>query len=265
MTRRAPRDLLGWLFLAPLAVVVLFVGAVLAALGLRLPPQELWAALGSGETLYAVRLSLATSLIALAGAGAVALPAAYALARREIPGTTLIDTLLDLPLVMPPLVAGMGLLFLFGRRVLGEPLAAIGVEVLFSPAGVVVAQGFVATTVLLRAARAAFDAVERRFGEVAATLRAGPWEVFVSVDLRLAAPGILAGMVLAWARAIAEFGATLMLAGATRFHTETLPMAVYLNIATGETDVAVACAMILLGVAFVLLLALRVLRVPVRG
>ncbi|PWC42412.1 ABC transporter [Azospirillum sp. TSO22-1] len=245
------------LFAPPLAVVVILVLGVLLALGARLSPEELWAALLAPETLFALRLSLLTSLAALGMAAALGVPAGWLLARRSFPGKAAVDTLLDLPLVMPPLVAGLGLLFLFGRRLLGEPLVQLGLEILFSPLGVVVAQGFVATLVLLRAAKAAFLAVDPRMVEVAGTLRAAPWDVFRSVELPLAAPGLAAGAVLAWARAVGEFGATLMLAGATRFHTETLPVAVFLNIATGETGVAVACALVLLAVAFVLLLAIR--------
>lgn len=253
-----PLDLL---FALPLVVVVLAVVGVLVALGARLAPDDLWVALTSAETLFALRLTLITSLAGLAGAAVLGIPAGYLLARRRFPGRVLVDTLLDLPLVMPPLVTGVGLLFLFGRRMLGEPLTRLGIDILFSPLGVVVAQGFVAATVLLRASKAAFQSVDPRMAEAAATLRASPWDVFRSVELPLAVPGLAAGAVLAWARAVGEFGATLMLAGATRFHTETLPVAVFLNIATGETGVAVACALLLLAVAFLLLLALRMMKV----
>jgi molybdate transport system permease protein len=244
----------------PLLAVALLIAGVLAALAARLPPDRLAQVLLSDETLAALRLSLASSLTALGVAALLAVPSAYLLARRRIPARGLVETLLDLPMMMPPLVAGLGLLFLFGRRGLGEPLAALGVDVLFTPLGVVVAQGFVATTVLIRTGAAAFRAVDPRAAEVAATLRAAPWDVFWSIELPLALPGLLAGAVVAWARALGEFGATLILAGATRFKTETLPIAVYLNIATGETEIAVACALILLAVAFTLLLALRLLR-----
>lgn len=253
-----PLRRVGGLFsVLPLAATVLLVLGVLLALAIRLSPGELWMALSAAETLFALRLSLLTSLAALGMAAALGVPAGWLLARRSFPGRAAVDALLDLPLVMPPLVAGIGLLFLFGRRMLGEPLARLGIEILFSPLGVIVAQGFVATLVLLRAAKGAFLAVDPRMAEVASTLRASPWNVFVSVELPLAAPGLAAGAMLAWARAVGEFGATLILAGATRHRTETLPVAVFLNIATGETGVAVACALMLLAVTFVLLLAIR--------
>lgn len=257
--RRRSGDRLGALLVLPLAVMVLMVVGVVVALVLRLTPAELWAALSSAETLTSLRLSLWTSLAALAVALVLAVPAAYLMARREFPGRLVLDTLLDIPLVMPPLVAGLGLLFLFGHRMLGEPLAMLGLSLLFSPLGVVLAQSFIAATVLLRTAKAAFESVDPGYGAVAATLGLPPWQVFWRINLPLAARGIASGAVLAWARALGEFGATLMVAGANRPQTETLPMAVYLNIATGETGVAVACALILLVVAFGLLLGMRAL------
>lgn len=258
---RRPEAFDALLFL-PLVIIVLMVTGMLVALASRLAPDALWTALVSAETRFALRLSLLTALAALGVGLGLALPAAYLMARRDFPGKVLVDTLLDLPLVLPPLVVGISLLFLFGRHRLGAPLAQFGIEILFSPVGVVVAQSFLTTPLLLRTAKAAFVAVDSRFAEVAGTLRATPWDVFWSVELPLAAPGIAAGAVLAWARALGEFGATLMLAGATRFHTETLPMAIFLNIATGETEIAVACALILLAIAFVLLLVLRLLPLP---
>lgn len=245
------------LLVLPLALIAVMIVGVLGALALRLRMGELAAAVTAPETLFALRLSLLTSAAALAIALLLGLPAAYLMARRRFPGRALLDTLLDVPLVMPPLVAGLGLLFLFGRPMLGGPLATLGIELLFSPAGVVLALAFIATTVVLRSAMAAFRAVDPGYGAAARTLGAGSWEVFWRIDLPLAARGIAAGAVLAWARALGEFGATLMVAGATRFHTETLPMAVFLNIATGETGVAIACALILLAVALLMLLAMR--------
>jgi len=244
----------------PLGFVLTAILGVLGALASRLPWGDLGSVLMAHETLFALRLSFVSSLISLAIALILALPSARFLVGRRFRGRRLLETFLDLPMIMPPLVAGIGLLYLFGRKGLGGPLADIGIDVLFSPVGVVVAQSFAATTVLIRACSAAFEGVDRRLVEVAATLRADPWDVFWSVELPAALPGIAAGLIIAWSRALGEFGATLILAGATRLRTETLPIAVYLNITTGDTDVAVACAMILLATAFLLLLALRSLR-----
>jgi molybdate transport system permease protein len=233
------------LLVGPTIYAALIVGVV-AALAGRLPFSVLWAALASQEAQAALRLSLWTSVAALAVAAVIALPGGLALARFDFPGKGVLSAVLEAPLFMPPLAAGVGLLFLFGPRMLGDSLARWGIELLFTPAGVVTAQSFAAVATLLPAARGAFAAVDRRYAETAATLRASPWDAFWSVEARLALPGLAAGAVSAWGRAISEFGATLMLAGAARGRTETLPMATFLNIATGETATAVACAMILL-------------------
>lgn len=251
--------LIGRIALAlPLVLFVALNLGIVTRLGGRLTMPELLAAATAEETLFALRLTLATSLIALALAAMVALPGGYLLARYEFRGKMAVEAVLDLPLFMPPLVAGLGLLFLFGRRGgPGSALAEWGIDVLFSPAGVVVAQWFIATAILIPAARGAFESVDRRLVEAAATLRAGPWSAFWSVEVPLASHGLAAAALLAWARATSEFGATLMLAGATRTRTETLPMAVYLNIATGDLPVAVACGLILLAVAAASLALLR--------
>lgn len=259
MKRRPGIGVFDLILVLPLVLIALVVALVIVALAVRLTPDRLIAALTADEMIFALRLTLETSLTSLAIALALGVPAAYFLARRHLPGMALIDTLLDLPLAMPPLVAGVGLLFLFGRASPLPPLARIGAVFLFSPAGIILAQSFVATAVILRSAKAAFRAVDPGYRAVATSLGGPPAAVFATVDLPLAASGIAAGAVLAWARTLGEFGATLMVAGATQLRTETLPMAIYLNIATGETEVAVAAALVLIVVAFVLLIAMRAL------
>ncbi|MDJ0932463.1 hypothetical protein [Breoghania sp.] len=227
----APLDLV---LALPLAIVALAILGVLLGLGARPAPAELLAALREPETLFALRLSLTTLLISLVIAILFGVPSAYLLARRKWRGMALIDTLLDLPLVMPPLVANIGLLFVIGRNSPVPPLARLGAEApVFS-------------------GRYRPGADIRGHHPRAEERKGGVWggrsglsgccrhaRAFVcprssfSVDLPLAAGGITAGIVLAWARALGEFGATLMVAGATRMHTETLPMALFLNIATG--------------------------------
>ncbi|MCF1503701.1 ABC transporter permease [Afifella sp. H1R] len=262
MNGRAPRlpIPLDVLLAVPLLIIAAAIGLVILGLGARLTPHELARALSEPETLFALRLSFSTSLISLALSLLLGVPAAYLLARRRFRGMALVDTLLDLPLVMPPLVAGLGLLFVIGRASPLPPLAEIGAVFLFSPAGIVLAQTFIATTIIVRSAKAAFEAVDPGYRDVAGTLGLRPARVFFAIDLPLAAGGIVSGAILAWARALGEFGATLMVAGATRFRTETLPMAIYLNMATGEVEVAVACALVLLVTAFALLLMMRGLK-----
>lgn len=243
----------------PLLLVALAVAGVITALVLRVPLEALMAAVASREVAFAVWLSLKSSVLALGIALVLGVPAAWVLARCRLPGQALIDTLLDIPLVMPPLVAGVGLLLMLSRSMLGAPLARLGFDLLFSPVGIVVAQAFIALPLVIRSGRAAFAAIDPGMAQMAATLGARPADIWVCVELPLAARGIAAGAVMAWSRALGEFGATLMVAGATRLRTETLPLAVYLNMATGDIDMAVACALVLMALAAVLLVLLRLL------
>jgi len=251
--------MLRYIIWIPLVVVTLLVCSVLAALLFHVSPGDVWQALGSSETRFALRLSLATSVAAVALSLCLGVPSGYVLARRRFPAQALLDTLLDLPLVMTPLVAGIGILFLFGRDWLGGTLAELGVRLVFTPLGAVLAQTFIAVPIVIRSSRAAFEGVNRRFELAGQTLGLSAPEIFVRITLPLAWQGILTGAILAWARALGEFGATLMVAGATRFKTATLPVSVYLNISSGELGAAIACAWILLALGFVLLLAVKLL------
>ena len=247
------------LFSLPLMLFTLLVFGVLFALASQLSFGELQASVFSSETLFALRFSLAVSLAALAFALVIGIPSAYFMARNDFFGKGLLDTLLDVPLVMPPLVAGVGLLFLFGRGMLGSPLADLGIDLVLSPYGAVVAQTYVATPIVMQNSKAAFESVDRGYEAMAMTLGLTPLKIFFRVNLPLAGRTIVSGAILAWARAIGEFGATLMVAGATRFRTETLPIAVYLNISSGEIGIALSCALVMVATAFVLLLLLRFL------
>ena len=245
------------LLVVPLVVFGLFVIGVVAALITEVSGSELLAALTTAETFFALRLSIMVSLAAITCAVVIGIPAAYFLARKSFPGKGFIDTCLDVPLVMPPLIAGVGLLFLLGKGNLGGPLAEMGLNLIFSPWGAVVAQTFIATPIVIRSSKAAFESIDPGYEETAATLGLTPLKVFLKINLPLAGRSTLSGIILAWARAVGEFGATLMVAGATRLHTETLPIAVYLNISSGELGIAVACALMLIVTAFVLLLVMR--------
>ncbi|MBU2550763.1 MAG: ABC transporter permease [Proteobacteria bacterium] len=241
----------------PLLFFSLLAAGVIAALLTRVSWPELSGAFGHPETRYALGFSLVVSAGAMAVAVSIGAPSAYFLARQGFPGKGVLETLLDLPLVMPPLVAGVGLLFLFGRDLLGGPLARVGIHLILTPWGAVAAQAFIATPIVIRAARTAFESVDPGYEETARTLGLKPLTIFLRVNLPLAGRGIVSGLILAWARAMGEFGATLMVAGATRFRTESLPIAVYLNLSSGEVGIAVSCALVLLGAAFVMLLAAR--------
>ncbi len=245
------------LFLLPLSALSIFTASVLFALFFRLSPAEIIAALASEETRFALFLSLTTSLVSISLALLLSVPAGYFLARVHFPGKALLDTFLDLPLVITPLVAGVGLLFLFGQDMLGGHLGKWGIHILFTPWGAVLAQTFVACPIVMRSSRAAFERMGPRYEWAAATLGLRPFPVFFRISLPLARQGILAGTILGWTRAMGEFGATLMVAGAIRFKTETLPIAVYLNISSGELGTALACAWVLIAAGFILLLTLR--------
>jgi molybdate transport system permease protein len=233
---------------AATALALVFLALPLAALFLRVPPGDLLDAARSGVFRDALVVSLKTSLIAHAAVLAVGTPAGYVLARRRFRGRALVLSLVELPLVLPPAVAGVALLATFGRyQLLGGTLHALGIEVGFTQAAVVLAVAFVESPFYLRGAIAAFEALDADLLAAARTLGAGPGRVFVRVALPLAAGGLGAASALALARGLGEFGATIVFAGSLRGVTQTLPLAIY---AQFEADFDVALA---IGVLFVLL------------
>src|SRR5262249_50328503 len=190
---------------------------------------------------------------------ALGLPAAYLLARYRFRGREWLDTLADLPMTIPPVVAGVGLLMAFGRAgLIGHRLEALGVRLAFSTLAVVLAQAVLAMPFFFKAARAGFQAVEPEMEQIALTLGATRWTAFWHVTLPLARPALLAGLTLTWARAMSEFGATLMFAGNLPGRTQTLPLAVY---SAMEMDLRPAKALSILLVA----VALAVLTLLGRG
>ena len=233
---------------------------VLFALATQTTPGDMVTALLSPETLFALRLSLVVSLTAVALSLIIGLPTAYLLAQSRFPGKFFIEIFLDLPLVMTPLVAGMGLLFLFGPELLGDAAVSAGLDILFSPSGAVAAQTFIATPIIIRNCKTAFEEQDYHYAWAGQNIGLSPFQIFVYITLPMIGHEITSSAILAWTRAMGEFGATLMVAGATRFKTETLPVAVYLNITSGETGIAVACAWLLILMGFFLLLLLKALQ-----
>lgn len=206
----------------------------------------------------ALTLSLVTTAVAMLVIVGLGTPLAYLLARRRFPGRWLVDTLVDLPIVLPPAVAGIALLMAFGRRgVLGGPLADLGITIPFTGVAVVLAQVFVAAPFFIRAARSGFDRIEPDLEAAAADLGARPGTVFRTVTLPLARPGLAAGAVLAWARALGEFGATIMFAGNLPGVTQTMPLAIYGEYGSGDLPAALLLAIILLGTSVLILLVSR--------
>jgi molybdate transport system permease protein len=179
---------------------------------------------------------VATALMLVPGVGL-----AWLLARKEFRGKTLVETAVSLPLVLPPVATGLLLLWVFGRRgPLGSLLGAIGVEVVFTPAAVVLAMTVMGLPLLVRTARAGFEQVTRRHEQLAETLGAGPWRVFTTVTIPLSAKTILAGAILGFSRALGEFGATIVVAGSIPGRTQTLAVGLYSFIETGQDQKALA-------------------------
>lgn len=240
---------------------LVFIAALLGAIAVNIRPAALLQAFLSREVLFAVRLSLLTATITTGISLALALPAAYYLARSQFPGRNLLETFLDLPLVLPPIVGGVALL-LFFRSPLGQGLEALGLSPVFTAAGVVLAQFTVVATYALRLLKTTFETIDPRLEQVARTLGLDSGQVFRRVTLPLARPGILASTVITWARALGEFGATVTFAGATRYKTEVLPTAIYLSLSSVDIDQTVALALILI---FLAALALWLLRLAASG
>ncbi len=240
-----------------LVLLVTLLALPLAGLVTRIPPATLLARLREPVVLDALRLSLLTSAASTGLVVLLGLPVAYQLASREFPGKRLIELLVDLPMVLPPTVAGVALLTAFGRAGLaGGALHAIGLSLPFSTLGVVVAQSFVSAPFFIRATRAGLAAVDRRYLDAAATLRSPPSLTFFRVMLPLALPSLLAGAAMSWARALGEFGATITFAGNMPGITQTMPLAVYIALQS-DLDAAIALSVLLLAVSVAVLVAVR--------
>lgn len=240
------------------AVAFTFLLLPLAAIFLRVPAGRLFAQLGDDVTREALLVSLKTSAIAHACVVIVGTPTAYVLGRSRFPGRRIALTLLELPLVLPPAVAGIGLLAAFGRLgLLGHQLHALGVQLGFTQAAVVLAVAFVESPFYVRGAVAAFESLDDNVVAAARTLGAGPWRVFLRVALPLAAGGLGAASALALARGLGEFGATIIFAGSLQGVTQTLPLAIYSQL-DQNFDVALAIGALFIVVGAVLLVALKV-------
>ncbi len=237
-------------------VMILFLLLIIVSLLTYSDPGTMIKVLKEPEFHFALQFTLKTSVIATLFAVVVALPSGYILSRYNIPGRAFFDTLLDVPIVLPPLVSGIALLICFGP-LLGEQLAKVGISIVFSPLGVIIAQWFVATPFAIKSFIQAFNSIDQRMEKVARTLGFSPAKVFVKVTIPLAKNGLIGGIMMAWARSIGEFGATAMLAGITRMKTETLSVAVFLNMSIGDIKFAIATSIVMLFMALVILVVLK--------
>jgi molybdate transport system permease protein len=239
-------------------VGLLFLALPLAGLIVRAPWSTMGRRLAEPEVLTALRLSLQTATVATVVCLVLGVPLAWLLARTDFPGRRLVRALVTVPLVLPPVVGGVALLLVFGRRGLvgGWLDSTFGLTLPFTTTGVVLAEAFVAMPFLVIAVEGALRGADTRYEEAAATLGAGRWTTFTHVTLPLVAPGVAAGAVLCWARALGEFGATITFAGNFPGRTQTMPLAVYLALET-DLDAAIVLSLILLTVSVVILVALR--------
>jgi molybdate transport system permease protein len=240
--------------LAGLAFLVL----PLAGLLIRAPWTTLPQRLTEPGVLAALRLSLLTASLATAVCLLLGVPLAWLLARAHFPGRRLVRALVTVPLVLPPVVGGVALLLVFGRRgLVGAWLdSTFGFSLPFTTAGVVVAEAFVAMPFLVISVEGALRGADARFEEAAATLGASRWTAFRRVTLPLIGPGVAAGAVLCWARALGEFGATITFAGNFPGRTQTMPLAVYLALEQ-DLDAAIVLSLVLLVVSVAILVGLR--------
>lgn len=240
------------------AITVLLFVTPLVALVVRAPWSTSWRYLGSPAVLDALRLSLICSSAAAALTVVFGTPLAWLLARYEFPGRAMIRTFVTLSMVLPPVVSGVALLLAFGRRGLfGRFLDQwFGVQLPFSTTGVILAETFVAMPFLVLTAEGAFRTADLRLEEAAATLGARRWTVFRRITLPAIAPSLISGAVLAWARALGEFGATITFAGNFPGRTQTMPLAVYITLET-DPGAAIVLSLVLVAVSFVVLFSLR--------
>jgi molybdate transport system permease protein len=249
---------------APIALLVLaaagaaFFVIPLVGLVLRTPWASTWDQLRSPEVLTALRLSLLASFSATAIALVFGVPLAWTFARLTFPGRAVLRAVTVLPMVLPPVVGGVALLFAFGRRgLLGGWLATVlGIHLPFTTTGAIIAETFVAMPFLVITVEAGLRSMDTRFEDAARTLGASRWTVLWRVTLPLIRPSLVAGAVLCWARALGEFGATITFAGNFPGRTQTMPLAVYLALETNP-DAAIVLSLVLLAVSLAVLIGLR--------
>lgn len=242
--------------LGALALMCLFLAGVILSALTYTDVNAFVSALLSEEILFAIRLSLITATISALISILVAIPVAYAISQTNFPGKQIIDTLLDLPIVISPVAIGACLLVFFNTPV-GAGFNNSVMRVVFAVPGVVVAQFTIISALAIRLLKSTFDNIDPRYEQVGRTLGYSKFEVFLRVTLPLARDGLIAAGILTWARAVGEFGATVTLAGATAMKTETLPVAIFLSLATADVEKAVAVIMVLIIISIIALVVIR--------
>ena len=242
------------------AVYVLFICLPVVALLIKAGQQnDFLSSLVSEQALLALRLSLVTSTISIGIVVLVGTPFARLLARSKSLPLKIVDQLVELPIILPPVVAGVAMLLAFGRQgLLGPFLSQLGVALPFTAAAVVFAQIFVAAPFYVRSAKLGFMSVPKEYEDISQTLGISPWRTFLRITLPLAAPSLLTGVALAWARALSEFGATIMFAGNLTGRTQTMPLAIMTALET-SLGTAIALSVMLLAGTLLVLIALTLI------
>lgn len=247
----------GWVFVALSAVLIALFGLPVLSLIVRAAGSDFFASITAPYALQALRLSIVTSLISLAATILFGTALAYLLARQHFRFKSVVETLIDLPVVLPPSVAGLALLMAFGRNgLLGPGLALFGIRLPFTMSAVVIAQTFVAAPLYVRAVRIGFAQIDAQLEEAAYVEGANQWQLFREVMLPLAGNAVISGAVLSWTRALGEFGATILFAGNLEGVTETMPLAIYLGLER-SLGIAIALSVMLVAVSTILLVITR--------
>lgn len=211
------------------------------------------------EIIFAVKLSIYTSMISTVFCILFAVPVAYCLVRFNFWGKKIVDTIIDTPMALPPNVSGIALLIMFSSTAVGQYLDSIGLSFIFTQKGIILAQFFVNVPYMIRILKSAIGDIDPRMEFVSRTLGCSRAQAFFKVTLPLAKNGLTASIVITWARALGAFGAVLMIAGATRMKTETLPISLYLNLSCGDLDAALSVASILIIISMLSLVIFELL------
>jgi len=245
------KDRLRWQIAAASAPLLLFLLLPLVGIIFRVSASEMVDALREQQVAQAIRLSMSTTIVTVLLTLLLGTPVAYLLARRNFAGRTLLDALIDMPIVLPPSVAGVALLIAFGRRSLISGLFG-GLEIPFTEAAVVLAQLFVASPLYIKSAAAGFASVNRELEQAAAVDGASRPQIFGTIVVPLSLPAIAGGIVMTWARALGEFGATIIFAGNFPGRTQTMPLAIYMGFEI-DLHIALVLAILLLAISFLVL------------
>ena len=246
-----------WLFVLPSLLLLALLALPVLALLWRAGSDGLYVFITQPSALAALRLSLVTSVLSVMIAIVTGTPLAFVLARRRFAGKTFLELVIDLPIVLPPSVAGIALLIAFGRQgVFGGWLSALGINLPFTTAAVVLAQTFVSAPLFVRAARIGFAEIDHQIVEAAYVEGSNEWQLFRFLMFPLAGRAVLSGAILAWTRALGEFGATILFAGNLEGVTQTMPLAIYLGLER-SLNIALALSTVLVFVSFLLLLVTR--------